>query len=100
MKQWLIRCLLYMQLYAGKLQLFAYAFLIEMLLGIGDVAFILIYPELFIAILLFSVVMLFWKKLRVYIPRVILKRQMLLTPTLCLFSCMIFLQYCVWVQPY
>lgn len=84
----------------GKIRLLGYAVLLEILLGIGDVAFFLAYPEVFVILFVITLGAIMWKKLRPRLTQMILKRRVLLTPILCMFSCLIFINYCVWFQPY
>lgn len=99
-KMWLIRLIFNIQLYVGKIRLLGYAVLLEIILGIGDFAFFLVYPEVFIILFVITLGVIMWKKLRPLLTQMILKRRMLLTPILCMFSCLIFMNYCVWFQPY
>mgnify|MGYP004566668849 FL=1 len=89
-----------MQLYIGRFRLFGYALLIEACVGIGDVTIFLAFPELFVYALLLSLAIIIWKKCRPYLAQIILKKSVLLTPTLWLFSCAIFLNHFIWFQPY
>ena len=99
-KMWFIKLMFNIQLYVGKIRLLGYAVLLEILVGIGDVAFFLVYPEVFIIFFVITLGAIMWKKLRPRLSQMILKRRMLLTPILCMFSCLIFMNYYVWFQPY
>ncbi len=97
---WLINLMFTIQLYVGKIRLLGYAALLEIFLGIGDVTFLLVYPEVFVILFVITVGMIMWKKLRPHLTQTILQRRMLLTPILFMFSCLIFMNYYVWFQPY
>lgn len=82
----------FIQLYAGKLHLLGYAFLIEICIGIGDMTFFLAFPQLFIYAFIASALIVLWKKGSPYITQFLLSKRWFLTPALSILSFCLVLQ--------
>ena len=94
------RLLFNLQLHAGKFRLLGYAVLLDALLAIGDITVYLALPELFIGILLTSILMVVVRRYGPVLYLIILKRRALLTTVLTVYSCIIFMHYFIWIAPY
>lgn len=94
------RLLLNIQLNVGKLRLLGYAILLDAVLSIGDITIFFALPEYFIGALIISILIVSIKKMSPIIYRIILKRRILLTTALVMCSCIIFINYFVWISPY
>lgn len=94
------RILFNLQLHAGKFRLLGYAVLLDALLAIGDITVYLALPEIFIGILLTSILMVVVKRYAPVFYKIMLKRRALLTTLLAVYSCIIFMHYFIWIAPY
>lgn len=89
-----------MKFYANKFQLFTYAILIEAMIGLGDIALFLAFPEVFLYVLVASAIYIIYKRTNSKLYKLFTQKKILLNYMTIISSYSIFLNCFIWNNPY